>query len=154
MDMVFDTATGDLSIDVGQALPWGAQLRAVLVRHGNTIDLRGVEMRLTITADGVEVFDLSLPPEGVRYRETDQDILATDRVLWAPDQAIQVSAWCRTSSGLEVTAQASFIAPRPAQPYPSWAWGAGAWQAPVPMPDAGDWIWDEGAGAWIEDSTP
>ena len=118
MDMIFDTATGQLTIDTAGVQPWGADLRAVLNRHGNVVNLRGIEMRLTITADGAEIFDLSLPPAGVRYKQTDQDILATGRVSWQPDQEISVSAWCKTNSGHEVTAEAQFTAPRPPQPYP------------------------------------
>ena len=117
MDMIFDTATGQLTIDTADVQPWGASLRAVVKRYGQMVDMRGVQMRLTITADGAQVFDLSLPPAGVRYKQTDQDILATGRVVWTPDQQIEVSAWCRTHAGHEVTAEATFTAP-PAPPLP------------------------------------
>ena len=111
MDVIFDTADGSLTIHVPDPQPWGAILRAVLNRHGQVVNLRGIEMRLTIMADGAQVFDLSLPPAGVRYKQTDQDILATGRVSWLPDQQIEVSAWCRTHAGHEVTAEAAFTAP-------------------------------------------
>lgn len=150
MDMIFDTATGQLSIDHSAVNSWGADLRAVLNRHGNTVNLKGVEMRLTITADGAEVFDLSLPPAGVRYKQTDQDVLATGRVRWKPDQSIAVDAWCKTASGQELTSTATFNAPRPAQPYPSWTWNGTAWVAPVPYPDDGkEYVWDEDSQEWI-----
>jgi len=150
MDMIFDTATGQLSIDHSAVNSWGADLRAVLNRHGNTVNLKGVEMRLTITADGLDVFDLSLPPAGVRYKQTDQDVLATGRVRWNPDQSIAVDAWCKTASGQELTATATFTAPRPAQPYPSWTWGGTSWVAPVPYPNDGqEYVWDEGTQDWV-----
>lgn len=120
MDMIFDTTTGALSIAPGTPEPFGAALRVVLKRHRQVIDLTGVKMRLTITADGVQVFDLPLPPAGVRYRRTDQDVLATGRAQWRPDQQIDITASCRTRAGHEVTTKARFTAPRPAQPYPSW----------------------------------
>ena len=150
MDMIFDTATGQLSIDHTSIRPHGADLRAMLNRHGQTINLRGVEMQLTITADGSEIYTLHLPPAGVRYRQTDQDVIATGRVTWMPDQQIEVAAWCKTNSGHEVTAEAAFTAPRPAQPYPSWTWQDGRWAAPVAAPDDGEWQWDEDAGAWVD----
>ena len=150
MDMIFDTATGQLSIDHTSIQPNGASLRAMLVRHGQAINLRGVEMSLTITADGSEIYAMHLPPSGVRYRQTDQDILATGRVQWKPDQQIEVAAWCKTNSGHEVTAEAAFTAPRPAQPYASWTWRDGRWTAPVDAPDDGEWQWDEDAGAWVD----
>lgn len=149
MDMVFDTATGQLKIDATDFKPWGANLRAMLDRHGQTVSLKGVEMRLTITADNAEIFDLQLPPDGVRYKQTDQDLLATGRVAWSPDQQIEVDAWCKTNAGHKVTAQASFIAPRPPQPYPSWTWGGTRWVAPETMPDGEGWQWSEEAGAWL-----
>lgn len=40
----------------------------------------------------------------------------------------------------------TFVLP---QPYASWILdAAGDWQPPIPRPDAGDWDWDEAAGAW------
>jgi len=113
MDMSFDIATGALTIDTDDVHPWRADLRAVLVRHGRTVDLTGVTMRLTIAADGVEVFNLFLPPEGVRYRRTDQDLLATGRVVWQAGQEITVNASCTRGNGHEVTALAEFVAPVP-----------------------------------------
>ena len=111
MDIIFDTATGALRIDAGVPGPFGATLRAVLERHGQVINLIGVQMRLTITADGVQVFELHLPPFGVHYRRTDQDVLAVGRAAWRPGQSIEVAAWCKTRSGREVTAETSFQSP-------------------------------------------
>lgn len=148
MDMIFDTATGALTIDRGTLDPWGAGLRAVLIRHGQVIDLTGVEMRLSITADGQVVADIALPPAGVRYRRTDQDVLATGRAQWDPDQQIGIMAWCQTRAGHEITAEASFTAPRPAQPYPSWVWQGRGWAAPVAMPQDETALWDEASGNW------
>jgi hypothetical protein len=151
MDMIFDIATGSLAIDTASVTPWGADLRAVIQRHGHVINLRGVNMRLTVTAGGAEVFDMHLPAAGVRYKQTDQDILATGRVEWLPDQAVFVQAWCKTNTGDEATATASFTSPRPDQPYPSWAWTNGAWVPPVAYPDDGQFHeWDEAGLAWVE----
>lgn len=40
---------------------------------------------------------------------------------------------------------------RPPQPFPSWGWNGNRWEAPVPVPDTGEWRWDELAGQWVED---
>lgn len=154
MDMIFDTATGQLSIDHTEINHWGADLRAMLTRNGQTVNLNGVKMSLTISADGVEIFNLHLPPSGVKYKQTDQDILATGRVMWEPDQTISVSAWCQTTSGQELTATAEFVAPRPESPFPSWVWNGNEWEAPLPYPDDGaEYVWDESLGEWVEAST-
>jgi len=38
------------------------------------------------------------------------------------------------------------------QPFPSWTWNAQSevWEPPVPMPETGEWAWDEGTQSWIE----
>ena len=41
---------------------------------------------------------------------------------------------------------------RPPQPYDSWTWYDGRWNAPVEMPD-GDYIWDEDNLEWVEMDT-
>jgi hypothetical protein len=116
MDITFDTTTGQLAIDYTAINPWGADLRAMLNRHSNRINLHGVEMHLTVTADGGTVFEMHLPPAGVKYKQTDQDILATGRLQWQPDQAIVVNAWCKTSIGHELTAEAQFDSPPAPEP--------------------------------------
>jgi len=153
MNILFDTATGSLTVDTRNIQSHGADLCALLNRHGQVVNLHGVEMSLTIHADGEQILDLRLPPPGVRYEKTDQDILATGQVHWLPDQEIAAHAWCKTTTGHEVTADASFVAPRPPQPYPSWTWIDGAWTAPVPYPsDGGMYQWDEDVQAWGEAS--
>ncbi len=40
----------------------------------------------------------------------------------------------------------------PFSPFPSWVLDdeTASWIAPIPMPSAGHWYWDEDAGAWIK----
>lgn len=150
MDFIFDAGTRTLSIDTSNVNPWGADLRAIILRYGQRVPLRGVQMNLTVSADGEEVFSLSLPPEGALYHQTDQDVIATDRVLWSPDQTVVASAWLLTTTGDELTAEATFTSPRPEQPYPSWTWEGGEWAAPEPYPDDGEeYVWDETSNTWI-----
>lgn len=41
-----------------------------------------------------------------------------------------------------------FIAP---QPFQSWSLDANHdWQPPTPMPETGEWMWDEGSLAWVD----
>jgi hypothetical protein len=41
-----------------------------------------------------------------------------------------------------------FVAP---QPFPSWTLDAAHdWQPPTPMPEEGEWLWDEGTTSWVE----
>lgn len=40
----------------------------------------------------------------------------------------------------------------PPQPYPSWVLNdeTFSWEAPVPMPENGEYVWDEDAADWVE----
>ena len=151
MDVVFDTATGALTVNADDAGHWGAKVRAMVERHGQVVNLRGVEMHLTVKADADVVLDIHLPPPGVRYSKTDQDVIATTQARWGPEQFIEVDGWLKTSDGHEVTVHDEFTAPRPPQPYPSWTWDGARWVAPKPMPDDGGYYsWDEDSGEWVD----
>jgi hypothetical protein len=39
---------------------------------------------------------------------------------------------------------------RPVCAYPSWVWESGAWVAPVPKPETGEFLWDEENQDWVE----
>lgn len=150
MDFVFDVAARSLSV-VPNPEPYGATVRAMLNRYGQRVDLRGTEMRLTITADGETVADISLPSPGVRYSRTDQDVLSVERVRWQPDQEIVATAWLRTGAGDEFTVEEKLTTPRPPQLYPSWTWQNNAWIAPISYPnDRDDYMWDEESGNWVK----
>ena len=34
------------------------------------------------------------------------------------------------------------------QPFPSWSWNGSSWEAPVPRPLGGFWIWNEETQQW------
>lgn len=40
------------------------------------------------------------------------------------------------------------------QPYPSWVLNESTylWEPPTPMPEDGDWIWDEDTTSWVPDN--
>lgn len=146
--ILYDTATRALSIDPAQAKPWGADVAAVLDRHGQTIDLTGVSFGVTVTVNGQQTNSHAWPAPGVVYRSTDQDVLTSVRVRWQADDSITVAAWLESPLG-RVEASETFTAPRPPQPYPSWTWQNGAWTPPTPYPDdGGEYQWNEDAQAW------
>jgi hypothetical protein len=39
---------------------------------------------------------------------------------------------------------------RPVCSYPSWVWESGAWVAPVPKPENGEFFWNEQDQDWVE----
>ncbi len=150
MDILFDLATEKFTVDTSDAQPWGADLRIILDLRGQSLNLRGLSLRLTVTADGEQVFEQQLPPPGALYSQTSQGVIAAGRVMWLPDQQITIQAQGGRRPSV-ASRTISFTAPRPDRPYPSWGWADGRWQAPEPQPDDGDlYGWDEGAGEWVK----
>lgn len=42
----------------------------------------------------------------------------------------------------------------PPSPFPSWVWDGVAWQAPVPMPEGGNYTWNEETQTWDQIPLP
>ena len=36
------------------------------------------------------------------------------------------------------------------QPFASWTWANNTWNAPIPMPSEGKWLWNESESKWSE----
>lgn len=148
MIATYDVYAHTLTLERSADMSTGADLIAALNRHGETINLTGVSFGFEVTANGDLIGSHSWPPVGSKYLRTNQDTLATYRVLWQPDQAIEVRAWVDSPFGY-VEATDAFIAPRPPKPFESWTWADG-WQAPKPMPGDGMYSWDEDAQEWVK----
>ena len=153
MDILLDTTMAKLVILTDTLEPWGGDLRVLLARPEGRVNLTGVEIDVLVTAQGQVICDLRLPPPGIRYRQTDQDVLTVSRLTWAPDQQVDLTVRLRLPSVPEVTAFASYRTSRPQQPYASWIWDGRDWVAPVAMPHlpplsvAGP-VWDEARLHW------
>jgi len=111
MDAVFDVATRTLALTDDEVTPFGCDLSARLLRHGQTIPLRGVSFGFSLAIDGTLADEQAWPPEGTRYVKTDQDVLATYRLRWQPEDDVQVDCWLVDAAGERHTATASFTAP-------------------------------------------
>lgn len=150
MDIEFDIATRQLTITPGDIQPRFQKLRAIVRRHGQPVPLTGVEMRCVVTADGVQIADIKLPPPGTSLEMTYTDVLGQETVRWDPEQEIVVTATLLDGQGIQHTATETFTVPIPPSPYPSWEWINGDWRAPVDYPDDGKvYVWDEAGGAWV-----
>lgn len=156
MQAIFDVGTQTLTIEHSDATPTGSAIKAVLARHGQTVVFADLAFGAVVTANGSEIKRIERPRPGEVWVQSDQDLLVSDLVQWQPDQQIEVYAWIRNAGEL-FEATASFTAPRPKQPYPSWTWDGTTrrWQPPVPYPDdALMHEWDEGAQEWQPPQAP
>jgi len=148
MKITFDVVSRELSFDASDAQPWGGDLSAAINRYGQRLDIRGLTMGITVTSNGVTILDKSWPPAGVKYTNTDQDVILTERLVWNSDEAIVIDVWFDLA-GERHEATYNLTAPRPPQPYPSWTWGGTAWEPPVPYPNDGqEYVWDEANQEW------
>jgi hypothetical protein len=149
MKIIYDVETQILTIDDSTSKPWGADISALINRHGQIIVFNNLSFGVSVKADGVSILDKAFPPPGTKYSKTDQDLITTVRCFWNPDQAITVDAWIQ-NGGNTYYATHEFVAPRPVQPYPSWSWIDGKWEPPIAVPDASiDYIWSEEGREWL-----
>ena len=93
------------------------------------------------------------------------------RVIVVPDsEEANGAAWCadllggswvqtsyngrirKNYAGIGFTYDATRDAFIPPNPYPSWVLDDATcrWEAPIPMPSGGPWVWDEGTESWID----
>lgn len=90
------------------------------------------------------------PPFGLKYIESDQPYLVTERLQFQPNTTYTLFLWCE-NNGERFEKEFQFTTPKPIQPYPSWLWDGEKWYPPVPYPnDDNDYIWDEDIQNWAE----
>lgn len=104
----------------------------------------------TLTVNGTETDTHTWPPDYMTIRELTRQRIFNYRTPTQPDDEITVDVWAE-NGGTRVEDQTVWIVPRPAQPYPSWTWVDGRWEAPVMYPDSDSfYTWDEETTTWIE----
>jgi hypothetical protein len=162
MRVIFDIAArlagqSPFSIDTSAMRPNSAIITAevlrpdIMIAAGMPATFAALRFGVTVTADGVPIYDKQWPADNVRFLSSDQRVLLSDRVTWTQGQDIAVIAWVE-ESGERFTATFNTPVPQPAQPFPSWGWDAAMqkWSPPVPYPDdGGHYDWDEAALRWV-----
>lgn len=104
----------------------------------------------TVTVNGEQTADKSFPAESAKYVSIRPTARFHERVEALPDDEVTVTFFAATGDDDQVEEQTTFVIPRPAQPYPSWVWADGYWQAPTPYPDDdAPYVWDEQTQDWI-----
>lgn len=118
--------------------------------HGDAERLypTGLSFGYTVKVGTKNVDTAQWPPSNVTVRELTPNRIFHYRVDAKPDAKVTLKVWA-TESGNTGNGEFKFTVPRPAQPFPSWTWQDGGWNAPVPYPD-GDvpHVWDEDAQGW------
>lgn len=104
----------------------------------------------TLTVNGTETDTHTWPPDNMIIRELSRQRIFNYRTPAQPDDEITIDVWAE-NGGTRVENNTTWTVPRPEQPYPSWTWVDGRWQAPTPYPDSdGFYRWDENIGDWVE----
>jgi hypothetical protein len=88
--------------------------------------------------------DIVFPDAGIVLKNSDQFLLFEHRIFLVSDDEIKMQVQANGA-----LAQANFTVPRPPKPYPSWSWFQGRWNAPITMPNDGDYQWDESNLRWV-----
>jgi len=101
----------------------------------HTIDLTDFSV---VISEKNNKFSEIIFPKG-DLKSTDQFFLFSERIFWNADDVFNFTVKIG-----ELEKEFTFTVPRPEQPYPSWTWSQGQWNAPVAYPDDGSrYVWNE-----------
>ena len=135
------TVTGDPEIDFDVAFTDG---------DADPIEPDRLRFGWTVTVNGEITDEAVFPTENVKYVSIRPTARFHARIDAAPDDQVTITFAASTGDDDQVEDQIDFTIPRPPQPYPSWVWGDGYWQAPKPYPDdEAPYVWDEDEQDWI-----
>lgn len=120
----------------------------------STVEYDGLSFGYELSHEGLVVSSQQWPDPNVRYLRSDQEWLLTTRLSVGPDREYLLLVWAEDHQE-RFESSWSLLTPRPAQPFPSWAWDGDIWQAPEPFPSTEPstgffWGWDEDTLSWVE----
>lgn len=105
-----------------------------------------------ITNNDLTIYEDSMPPEGIVYISTDQEIIhifEIEKIKLGLEYYITV--WAE-NDGERWEHIALFFVPIPEKPYESWIWNeeVDMWLPPIPYPDDDDniYLWNEETVSW------
>ena len=145
-----DFVTGNWSLEFDELAPHYADLFVGFTEDAPVVEFKdlkfGYELR---QGDNIKKYGV-FPPYGIKYIRSDQPYLVVERLFFRPETDYTLWLWCE-NNGQRFEQTFDFTTPIPAQPYPSWVWGGDQWNAPVEMPDDGNYYkWDEDTLSWVE----
>lgn len=147
IDDLRDNAWNILEKDVSSHY---ADLQIGFTKDAPVVPFDNLRFGFALVKDGEMIDSKNWPPENIRYRRTDQKYLITHRLRFEPETEYSINIWAE-NAGIRAETTHTFTTPRPPQPYESWTWDGEQWNPPVEYPDdGGDYVWDEGAQAWVE----
>ena len=126
--------------------------------HFAKLDENNVVVFVTVGRDEDEHAEAELSERtGDTYKRTSYN--TRGGVHYDPEtnepSADQSKAFRGNYAGIGFTYDEEMDAFIPPKPYPSWIIDETtfSWVAPVPMPEDGDYVWDESAGVWVLQET-
>ena len=152
INVIYSALTQEFTFEHIDIAPTYCDISAGVAKHKDVIEFDGFSFGFLLLRNGAIVAAKTWPEPGVKYIQTDQDIVGGDRVQWKPDQEVTLTVWFE-NFGVKHEGSETFTVPRPPKPYPSWSWDADKlqWVAPVPYPNDGKfYVWDEDAQKWVE----
>ena len=151
--ITFDCVSKELVSPDLTSCSYGPQVSAVVKTYGQPVPISSLRFGVEGTING-EAYGFAYPPEGVRYTgihsNKDTTELVRVKLSWRPDDEVTVRVFL-DANGTSYEETFDFTAPRPSQPYPSWAWDETNrfWEVPVPYPeDENYYEWNENTLSW------
>lgn len=104
-----------------------------------------------ITSNDLTVSEGSMPPEGISYVSTDQEIVHSFEIGGIkPEIEYYITVWAKNDEEMWEKI-VLFVMPIPPKPHNSWNWNKeeSMWQPPIPYPDDDNvYVWNEENTSW------
>lgn len=134
-----------------------AELVIGFTDEGPIVEFKNLQFLYRLSHNGTVIQTKSYPPAGVRYVQSDQEYLVTERLTLEAEETYELYLWAE-NNGESFERTVTFTTPRPDQPFDSWTWDAAEkkWNSPVPYPSDNKYpyLWDEETTSWVKAPPP
>jgi hypothetical protein len=116
----------------------------------DVVEFENLTFGFDLNSDGENIESISLPPQGVFYKKTDQEFIDRKNITLEEDKAYVLFLWAN-NGGNSITKIYPIEGTKPPKPFPSWVWLDSKWEAPTTKPNDGKiYEWVESSQQWSE----
>jgi hypothetical protein len=116
----------------------------------NVIEFENLTFGFDLNSGEENIESVSLPPQGVFYKKTDQEFIDRKNITLEEDKSYTLVLWAN-NGGNNITKMYPLEGTKPPKPFPSWVWSNNKWEAPITQPNDGNFYeWLEQNQQWSE----
>jgi hypothetical protein len=116
----------------------------------DVVEFKNLTFGFDLSSDGENIESVSLPPQGIFYKKTDQEFIDRKNITLEEDKLYVLFLWAN-NGGDNITKIYPIEGTKPPKPFSSWIWSEGKWEAPTTKPNDGKFYeWLESSQQWNE----